>query len=145
MTKKVIRLLALILVLTLSFSLFSATAYASINSSAYISMTSASATKGSSAGKINVHYSITGMGMMDTIGVLCIDVYKSNGVLYKTIYGSTSNGLLINNDFVHAGTYTVTCVSGNAYYCEVTLYAAKNGGYDTRTIQTQTVVAPTSP
>lgn len=145
MTKKAIRLVAVMLVLALSISLFSATAYASVNSSAYISMTSASATEGNSAGKINVNYSITGMGMMDTIGVLCIDVYKSNGTLYKTVFGTTSNGLLLNNDFVHAGTYTVNCVAGNTYYCEVTLIAAKNGGGDTRTIQTQTVVAPTSP
>jgi hypothetical protein len=145
MTKKTIRMTAVLLVLALSFSVFSITTYAGINSSAYIYMTGASVTQGSSAGKINVHYSITGMGMMDIIGVLCIEVYKSNGTLYTTIYGTTSNGLLLNNDFVHGGTYTVNCVAGNSYYCEVTLIAAKNGGGDTRTIRTQTIVAPSSP
>lgn len=145
MTKRMIRFLAIVLLLAFSLSTFSLTAFANISSSAYILMSGASVTQGSSAGKINVHYSITGMGIMDTIGVLWIDVYNSSGVLYTTIYGYTSNGLIKNNECVHAGTYTVNCVPGNSYYCEVTLVATKDGGGDTRTIQTQTIVAPTSP
>ena len=145
MTKKANRITSIVLVLALIFSLFSITSYAEVNSSAYIYKTSASVLPGSSSGKIIVNYSITGMGMMDTIGAFSIKVYRSTGSLYCSIYGSTTNGLLINNACVHAGSYMVTCVPGASYYCEVTLIAAKSGGGDTRTIQTGTIVAPSSP
>ncbi len=145
MNKPIIKTIAIILVIAISFSLFSLTAVAGTLSSAYIFMTSANVTQGSSAGKISANYSITGMGRMDTIGALSIEVYNSNGTIYTTIYGTTSNGLLKTNTFVAMGSYEISCVAGNTYYCEVTLIAAKNGGGDTRTIQTQTIVAPTSP
>lgn len=145
MNRKWSRILALILVITLVASLCAMPTYAESYSSAYILMTSASVSPGSSAGKISINYSITGMGLMDTIGALYIEVYRSSGSLFCTIYGSTTNGLLINNACVHAGSYVVTCVPGASYYCEVTLIAAKNGGGDTRTLQTGTIVAPSSP
>jgi len=145
MTKRIFRLISLILIFTIFLSSFSFTAFAETTSSAYILMTGASVTPGSSTGKISVNYTITGMGMMDTIGVLWIDVFNSSGTLYTTIYGYTTNGLIKNNAFVHAGSYEVSCVAGNSYYCEVTLIASKNGGGDTRTLQTQTIVAPSSP
>lgn len=145
MNRKFSRILALILIITLVISLCAMPAYAESYSSKYILMTSASVSPGSSSGKIIVNYSITGMGMMDTIGAFSIKVYRSTGSLFCSIYGSTTNGLLINNDCVHAGSYVVTCVPGASYYCEVTLIAAKSGGGDTRTIQTGTIVAPSSP
>ena len=145
MNNRTNRALAIILVISCFVSMFSFTAFAETTSSAYILMTGASLSAGSSSGKIKVNYSITGMGIMDTIGALTIEVYRSNGTLYKTIYGTTTNGLLKNNVGAHAGSYVVTCVPGASYYCEVTLIAAKNGGGDTRTIQTGTIVAPSSP
>ena len=145
MKRRIIRFLAIILVFSLCFGSFSTVASAETTSSAYILMTGASITPGSSAGKISVNYTITGMGMMDTIGVLCIEVYRVNGMLFSTIYGSTSNGLLVNSSHVHAGSYEVSCIPGHSFYCEVTLIAAKNGGGDTRTLKTKTIIAPTSP
>ena len=145
MNKHITKILTLILIVAFSLNLFSFAAFAETNSSAYILMSGANITQGNSAGKINVLYNITGMGVMDTIGVLWIDVFNSNGTLYTTIYGYTSNGLIKNNTIAHAGIYTINCVAGNSYYCEVTLIAAKNGGGDTRTIQTRTIVAPSSP
>ena len=133
-------LLASVLLIGIAFP-----AEAAIQSSAYIWITSASLSQGSSAGKISVNYSITGMGRMDTIGVSMIVVYKSNGTKYRTIYGSTTNGLIITNAIMAMDSYEISCVAGNSYYCEVTFIAAKDGGHDTMTIQTGTVVAPTSP
>ncbi len=145
MKKLLFRLVSLVLVLTFLFGTFAFPVSASTQSSAYIWITSASLSQGSSAGKISVNYSITGMGKMDTIGVSMIEVYRSNGTKYRTIYGSTANGLIVHDKLTAAGTYQISCVAGMSYYCEVTLYAAKDGGYDTMTIQTGTVVAPTSP
>lgn len=145
MKKRLLRLVSIILISTFFLGAAAFPVSASINSSAYIWITSASLSQGSSAGKICVDYSITGMGRMDTIGVLMIEVYKTNGTKYKTIYGSTTNGLIEYNKTSTAGSFEISCVAGTAYYCEVTFIAAKNGGYDTMTIQTGAVVAPTSP
>ena len=145
MTKHAVKTVAIILSLALSISLFPAAVFADNLSSPYIFMTSASLSQGSSAGKICVNYSITGMGRMDSIGVSSIAVYKSNGTLYTTIYGSVANGLIKTNTMVATGSYEISCTAGYSYYCDVTLIASKDGGYDTRTIQTGTVVAPSSP
>lgn len=143
MTKQAARLIALILVISLSLGVLSITAFAGTNSSAYIFMFGATVSQGSSAGKIDVDFNITGMGIMDTLGAVWIDVYNSNGTKYTTVLGTVSNGLLIHNDIAHAGTYTFNCVPGNSYYCEVTLGAAKDGGSDTRTVRSPIIVAPT--
>ena len=145
MKKILLRLISIILISTFLFGVFAFPASAAMNSSAYIWITSASLSQGSSAGKISVNYSITGMGKMDTIGVSMIEVYKTNGTKYRTIYGSTTNGLIVHDKTSTADSFEISCIAGTAYYCEVTFFAAKNGGYDTMTIQTGTVVAPTSP
>lgn len=144
MKKHISRILSILLVSVLLIGI-AFPAEAAIQSSAYIWITSASLSQGSSAGKISVNYSITGMGRMDTIGVSMIVVYKSNGTKYRTIYGSITNGLIITNAIMAMDSYEITCVAGTSYYCEVTFIAAKDGGYDTMTIQTGTVIAPTSP
>ena len=145
MNKVVIRYIAIALVIVIFGGVLSTPVAAGTNSSAYIWLYTASLSQGSSSGKISVNYSITGMGIMDAIGVSQIDVYKANGTKYRTIYGSVANGLIKNNTSTAADSYEISCVAGSSYYCEVTLYAAKSGGYDTRTVQTGTVVAPTSP
>lgn len=145
MKKHLIRFVSIILISIVLFGAVAFPASAAINSSAYIWITSASLSQGSSSGKISVDYSISGMGKMDTIGVSMIEVYKTNGTKYRTIYGSTSNGLIVHDKISTTGSFEISCVAGTAYYCEVTFIAAKNGGYDTMTIQTGTVVAPTSP
>lgn len=145
MKTRQIREISIVLILTLLISVLVLPVTAATASSAYIWVTSATLTQGSTAGTIRVNYSITGMGRMDSIGVSKIEVYKSNGVKYRTIYGSVSNGLILNNRASATGSYDISCVAGTSYYCKVTLIAAKDGGYDTVTIQTSTVVAPTSP
>lgn len=139
MPKRVFRKL---IICAMIICIIATSVYGTINSSAYIMSTSASATQGSSTGQIKVHYSITGTTTMTTLGASKIEVYKSNGTLYKTITGSFANGLLKQNGIVASGTYAISCVSGTSYYCRVTLYAGNNSGSDSRTITTVTVTAP---
>lgn len=136
------RVLRKFIIFAMIVCVISTCVYGSINSSAYIMSTSASVTQGSSTGQIKVHYSITGTSTMATLGASKIEVYKSNGTLYKTITGSFANGLLKQNGLVASGTYAVSCVSGSTYYCKVTLYAGNSSGSDSRIIITGTVTAP---
>ena len=145
MNRRTKRALSIVFAFAITLSLLSVPVFGEINSSAYIAAFGANLSQGSSAGKLDVSYSITGKGQMDSIGVLWINVYRSSGILYTVIAGSTANGLVLNNSVTAMGTYTVNCTAGNSYYCEVTLFASKDGGGDSRTVQTTPVVAPTSP
>lgn len=133
--------LSLILIVALLLSVF--TVSVSARASYYFSSYSASLHQGSSSGKISVSYTVvSSAGTMNLIGISRIQVYKSNGTLYKTITGSTSNGLLKSSAFTTAGTYSISCASGTSYYCIVTVYASNSSGSDSRTIQTGTVTCP---
>ena len=136
------RFSAIILLVSLMCLIFSAPTLAQENSSDYISWTSASLSQGFASGQLRVNYSITGTSSMDTIGVSKIEIYYSSGKKYTTIWGSTSNGLLKQNRATAQDVYTLSLTSGTSYYCKVTLYAAKDGGWDSRTITTGTVTAP---
>ena len=139
MIKKFISVILVASIICLCFSL---PASAQMNASEYIAITYAGLGQGTSSGQLRVNYSITGTKTMDTIGVSKIQVYKSNGTLYQTIYGTVGSGLLQQNVITVTDVYTISCVSGQSYYCKVTLYAAKGGGSDSRTITTGTVTAP---
>lgn len=135
--------LSIILIVVLLFSVLASSASAQTEASYYFNTYSATLRQGSSSGKINLSYSVVSCaGTMNSIGVSKIQVYKSNGTLYKTIYGSTSNGLLTSSSLAAAGTYSISCVSGTSYYCLVTVYASNSSGSDSRTIQTGTVTCP---
>ena len=136
------KITALSLILSLICLCFSFSASAAMDSSDYISSYSAYLSQGSTSGKIEVHYSVVATGTMSTIGAYTIEVYTSNHTKIQTINGSTSNGLLIQNRIGVSDTYTLSLTSGTVYYCKVTLYAAKNGGSDSRTVTTGTITAP---
>lgn len=139
MIKKTISLFVAISVFVMLFALPVA---ADTRSSAYIMRTSAILTAGTSNGKIQVNYNITGRDVMTTIGASKIVVYRSNGTVYATYNGSVANGLLVQNSPMASGTQTIYGVSGTTYYCKVTLYAGDSSGSDSRTIITGTVTAP---
>lgn len=136
------KLSSVLLVVTLVFLCFSIPAFAQMDASDYIAATSASLSQGFVSGQLRVNYSITGTSTMDTIGVSKIEVYYSNGTKYKTIWGTISGGLLKQNRASVTDVYALSLTSGTSYYCKVTLYAEKNGGWDSRTITTGTVTAP---
>lgn len=135
------RMATIFLVLALLLSQMACPVTAATNSSAYIAVVSIGLYEGDNVGEVELNYSITGMGVMSTIGIFKIEVYKSNGTKYDTIYGSSSNGLLVHNTSGTAGTYTISCVAGNTYYCAVTVYAGTSSGSDLKTYTTGTATA----
>lgn len=139
------RVLALLMIIVIFSSVIPISASAEVYASDYINSYSAGLSQGSSTGQLILSYDIIGQGIMDKIGVFSITIYKSNGTLYTTIYGSTINGLLKTNTFRAIDDYSFTVATGYSYYCKVKFYAEKNGGYDTRTVQTATVAAPVYP
>lgn len=145
MKKHTYRLIAVCLVFILTLGIFPISISASTQASDYISWYSVGLSQGSSNGQLTLSYNIVGTGTMDTIGVSKIVVYKADGTKYRTIYGTVANGLLEQNTFSALGVYHFTVATGYSYYCVVTFYSSKNGGYDTRTVTTRTVVAPIIP
>lgn len=135
----------LLLALLLSVTVITPPVFASITASDYINSYSTSLHQGNYNGQLKIEYDIIGKGTMDTIGVSKIVVYKADGTKVRTIWGSVVNGLLEQNTFSADGSYYFSVVAGLSYYCHVTFYSGKNGGYDTRTVQTGTVVAPVIP
>lgn len=134
------RLVSILLVVVILASFFSFGV--SARASYYFSSYSATLRQGVT-GKINLNYTVVSCaGTMNTIGVSRIWVYKSDGTLYKTIYGSTANGLLKSNATAASGTYPITCVSGSTYYCIVKFYASNSSGSDSKTYQTTSITCP---
>lgn len=117
---------------------------AAMEASDYISSYYAILDAGDGNGEIDVSFYITSVAgvTMAQIGVTKIVVYRHTGLTYKTINGSTSNGLMATNTNGHAGTYTIQCVPGYSYYCKVTFYVGDGSNGDARTVTTRTISAP---
>lgn len=97
---------------------------------------------GSKSGEIRINYDVTASKLADSLGVSSIEIYKSNGSYVTTITGSTSNGLICNNDVSHMGVYSYIGTSGVSYYAKVTVFATVGSVSDSRTVTTSTVKAP---
>ena len=97
---------------------------------------------GDTRGKVGVSYDILAAGKIaDEIGIETIRIYSEDGELMVTIHGRVSNGLICRNTSNHAGDYYYTLVPGR-YYAEVTVFATIGSDYDSRTITTDVVTAP---
>lgn len=135
--------LSLVLFLALTFCCKTANA---LENSTYASLTltgySARLSKGETAGKVNISYDVRSSKMADSLGVLSITVYQSNGNCVKTINGSTDNGLICEDRPLHMGTYSCELDSGVSYYVEVTVFATVGNTSDQRVITSQTITAP---
>lgn len=115
-------------------------AYAQTRASSYIEAYSVSAQRGTHRGEVDIAAMITANCAVPKIGVLKIEIYKSDGTHITTIQGTTSNGLLASkSSFTHGLTYTYKGVPGMSYYAKVTLCAGTSSDYDTRFVRTQTV------
>lgn len=113
-----------------------------INASYYLSSYGVLLYSNGTSGKLKLDYEVYATNTMNTVGVYKIVVRKANGSVYKTIWGSTANGLEASNTWYKVGTYTLSLASGNSYYCDVTVIAANASGSDTRTITTSLVTCP---
>ena len=137
MPKKTIRILAAILLLSLVLSV---SAFAAMESSAYISYTSAMVSK--SGNTINVVFEIRGRNIMDMIGVTTIDLYEKNGNVWSLVKTFDYTDSLYASDMMATNTYTkYDSVSyagdgSKSYFATVVFYAERNGGSDTVTMNT---------
>lgn len=133
MKKKAIRTFSLILILTMMLCTAS---FASQNSSAYISSTSAYITK--SGNEIKVYFTIVGRGLMTEIGASEIYLYEQNGNTWSLVCtfdaadsDYTSSMLSYNSNAKSSHiTYDQGSSSKN-YYAIVYFYAANANGSDT--------------
>lgn len=132
MRKKSFRIIALIIALTL---LLSTAAFAAVNASAYINVTSAWITRDGNT--VEVNFYIVGTGTMDQIGVKYIYLYEKNGYswnLVKTfaytnpLYSAT---MMDSSSAGHAGYVTYSGSAYKNYYADCRFYAEKDGGSDT--------------
>ena len=81
--------------------------------------------------------------LLDKLGALKIEIYKTNEEYVKTIWGNTSNGLLSpRSGRYYSNTYTYEGTPGVSYYAVVTICAGTATDYDTREITTSTERAP---
>ena len=139
------RFCAILLALSLLLSLGALSASAAeTRSSSYLSRYSAALSQGKQSGSVKVTYYVRAKILTTTwIGVNRIVVYRSDGSIYKTVTGTTANGLLKNSGVaVLSGSYTMACEPNTTYYARVTLLAADDSGSDTGVIVTNSVTSP---
>jgi len=124
--------------LMLCFSLF-ATAASAEEGSPYIGHYMASM-GASNNGVVSITFQITGTGMMDQIGATRITIYENN-VAVQTLVHTSTPGMMVNNHFIHANSYTYNGVIGRTYWARVTFQAGKGGDCDNRSLNSNSVVA----
>lgn len=97
--------------------------------------------EGTTAGEINVSFSVTCSHPTTIIGASSIEIYRTNGTHVHTEEGTVENGLLRNGG-ICTDTYTYQGVSGEKYYAVVNFYGVADGITETRTLVTDTITAP---
>lgn len=135
MTKRLTKIIAIVLMLTLCLST-SATA-AGARSSDYIRSASASASGGS--GNITVSFSISAKRTMNTLGASMIEIKKSNGVTVKTLHAATTSGMTTSGTVTFSSSVSYTGTVGEQYYAVVYFIARDSTGYDTCSVTTAKV------
>ena len=132
MRKKTLRIIALVVALTL---LLSTAAFAAMEASEYINVTSAWITRDGNT--VEVNFYIVGTNTMDKIGVKYVYLYELNGntwSLVKTFaytdpqYAAT---MMASSIAVHSGYLPYSGSANKSYYADCRFYAEKNGGSDT--------------
>ena len=132
MKKTVALLLAVVLTLA---SLSATVSAAEARASDYLSGYGATLAQGSASGGIVVNYYVNS----SKPGVSKIEIYTSTGTRVKTIYGTTANGLIVNTNMIHAGSYPIICEPGTEYYAKVTVMGKNSQGSDSRVITTNSI------
>ena len=97
----------------------------------------------SSSHQVYVYYDVTGCGTIGCLGAKLIVVQMKDAGTWKTVKtytGTTSNGMLVLNDFEHGGAKVYQGTYGNQYRAVVTIFGGSsttNG--DSRIVTTNTV------
>ncbi len=88
------------------------------------------------SGKLEIWYSVVGVGDMDEIGVLSIKLYestdKTNWTRVKTYSHENYSTMLLEDDFFHSSYVSYNGTAGKYYKAYVCIWAGKNGSGDTR-------------
>ena len=88
------------------------------------------------SGKIQVYYSVFGVGYMDTLGALTIKIYEStdnsNWTWVKSFTNDTTPSMVGYDDYYHSGHVDYQGVAGRYYKAYVCIWAGKDGDGDTR-------------
>lgn len=132
MKKKLARIIALVIVMTL---ILSVAAFAAMTESDYIAATSAWITRSGNTVKVNFY--IVGTGTMDQIGVKKVYLYEKNGNAWNLVktfdytdpqYAST---MMASSTTAKVGNLTYSGSATKSYYADCRFYAEKDGGSDT--------------
>ena len=129
---KNLRSITFFVVLTVILSMAT---FATQNSSAYISSTSAYFTR--SGNDVNIYFSIVGRGMMDEIGVSKIYLYEKSGNTWSLVYTFDSDDPTYTSDMLSFNAsakgdhVTYSGSSTKDYYALLYFYASNSNGSDT--------------
>ena len=134
----IVKLIAIILVCSLASPTFvsaASTEWAQPRASDYLnSYNTYICAMGS--GKLQIWYTVVGVGDMDEIGVLSVILYESKDnttwTRVKTYSHENYSSMLIEDDFVHSSYVSYNGTAGRYYKAYVCIWAGKNGSGDTR-------------
>lgn len=130
-----VRIIALILVLSTLAPLAVSAAGPQARASSYLNSYSAYVHPAGS-GKVQVWYSVTGTDYMDSIGYLTIQIYESKDnstwTWVKSYTNDSTPSMLDYNDYYHSGHVDYNGVAGRYYKAYLCVWAGENGSGDTR-------------
>lgn len=91
-------------------------------------------------GKIQVWFDVVGKGSMSRIGATRVILYESKDnkswTSVKTFRYTDYSSMTATNKAAYVGSVSYSGVAGRYYKATVTVYAAKNGGSDSRLVYT---------
>lgn len=146
MNKKFARIIAIVLVIAISFSTvaFADDTKKEVNpnqtkSSSYIDSYSGKISPQGN-GRFNIIFTIVGTGTMTQIGASYIRIYK-NGTQVDSFWNTSSgrSGMMGYNTYVHVDTEGYQGVSGAIYYAKITFIAKNSSGSDIKYYTTTSV------
>lgn len=135
--RKLIRMVSFSIAIVLFLSCMAP--IASARGSLYISNYSATMEAGNN-GYVSIGYHITGTDVMDVIGAISVTIYE-NGVAVKNYSDTNTPGLLAYNVGIHWKTLTYAGTVGKKYSAYVTYKAGRDGGWDNRGLDSNSVYA----
>lgn len=96
-------------------------------------------------GDIQIWFDVTGTTTMDEIGAHKIELKEKDGSSWETIatYNYTDaehSHILSSKKSIYADYVEYSGTVGNEYYATVTVWAGKDGGGDSREIDSRTIV-----
>lgn len=136
------RIIAVVLVVLALTSVFTGPSLAAEErASYYFSYYYAIPSQGFSPGEIILSYQVSSVYDLNRLGIERIAIYRADGSWVRGEYGSIYNGLIVQNDNIAFGDWTITLSPGESYYLRVTFFGSDDNGSDRRTVETKIVTA----